>query len=267
MRKLNKIIRRLRYLNIQFQQILSQLNLIYLKNLDSISEIQDDMSPSLRLNFLMSSRNLLLSCLEKKDWHLIPSLIQRESPIPNTWQHQNDTLKWDFDPGDKILDIGSGGHPFSFATHLADKYPSETTHRVESIVTDERPFSEVDIEKMPFKNKEYDFVFCSHVLEHLEDPGSAMRELMRISRKGYIEIPTRLSDILFNFTYLKNHHKWHGLILDNTVILIEWSDSERKKYNHQFFNSIHSEYRNGIQNFSRVTGMFFTPIHVMGWLL
>ena len=104
------------------------------------------MSPSLRSNFLMSSRNLVLSCLEKKDWPLIPSLIQRESLVPNTWQYQNETLKWDFDPSDKILDIGSGGYPFSFATHLADKYTEETSHRTEKVVKDSRPFFQADIE-------------------------------------------------------------------------------------------------------------------------
>ena len=76
-----------------------------------------------------------------------------------------------------------------------------------------------------------------------------MRELMRIGLRGYIEIPTRMSDILFNFTFLENHHKWHGLILNNTVVLTEWSDSERKKYNHRIFDAIHSEYENEMQSF------------------
>ena len=87
---------------------------------------------------------------------------------------------------------------------------------------------------MPFKENEYDFVFCSHVLEHLDYPGNAMRKLMRIGLRGYIEIPIRMSDILFNFTFLENHHKWHGLISNNTVILTEWFELWTKKYNHKF---------------------------------
>ena len=214
-----------------------------------LSQAQQKMCPSLRLNFLISSRDQLLSCLEKKDWHLIPSLVKRDAPIKNNWRYQNENLKWNFNSDMKVLDVGSGGYPFNFATHLADKYTEATSHRTEKVVKDDRPFFQVDIEDLPFKVNEYDFVFCSHVLEHLDCPGDAMRELMRIGSSGYIEIPTRMSDIIFNFTFLENHHKWHGLILNNTVILTEWSDSERKKYSHQMFNAIHSEYENEMQSF------------------
>ena len=35
----------------------------------------------------------------------------------------------------------------------------------------------------------------------------ACREIMRIGGRGYIETPTRTSDIMFNFTKLKGHHR------------------------------------------------------------
>ena len=79
----------------------------------------------------------------------------------------------------------------------------------------------VDIESLPFKENEYDYVFCSHVLQHLDRLGDAMRELMRIGHRDYIEIPTRMSDILFNFTFLENYHRWHHFILNNTLFLTE----------------------------------------------
>ena len=67
-----------------------------------------------------------------------------------------------------------------------------------------------------------------------------MRKLLRIGLRDYIEIPIRMSDFLFNFTFLENHHKWHHLISNNTVFLTEWFDSGRKKYNHRIFDAIHS---------------------------
>ena len=48
--------------------------------------------------------------------------------------------------------------------------------------------------KLPFKDKEFDFVISSHVIEHVEDFEFFLSELERISNKGYIELPTRLGD-------------------------------------------------------------------------
>lgn len=40
-----------------------------------------------------------------------------------------------------------------------------------------------DIYKLPFKNNTFDLVVCTEVLEHLENPRKAYRELLRVSRK------------------------------------------------------------------------------------
>ncbi len=41
-----------------------------------------------------------------------------------------------------------------------------------------------DICNLPFKNNEYDVVFCNHVLEHIPDDRKAMQELFRIMKPG-----------------------------------------------------------------------------------
>ncbi|MEA5583319.1 methyltransferase domain-containing protein [Nodularia harveyana UHCC-0300] len=58
----------------------------------------------------------------------------------------------------------------------------------------------------PFNDKEFDFVFASHVAEHVTKPIKFCTELMRISSRGYIEVPTPLFDNLI----LNNHdgHLW-----------------------------------------------------------
>jgi SAM-dependent methyltransferase len=210
----------------------------------------------------LALRSLLVSSLPPDARHLVPALLERTAPVRNTWTYQNESMQWAFGPDDKILDVGSGGWPFRYATHLADKYPDRTTHRVEAIVTDQRPFFEVDLEKLPFKDKAYDFVFCSHVLEHMGNPGVAMRELMRVARKGYIEVPTRLSDVMFNFTRLPNHHRWHGLVVGTTIVLIEWNDWERRDLGNDFFDALHSSYANPFQDFfERNRDLFFASCH------
>jgi len=40
-----------------------------------------------------------------------------------------------------------------------------------------------DIYKLPYKNNSFDLVICTEVLEHLDNPKKAYRELIRVSRK------------------------------------------------------------------------------------
>ena len=49
---------------------------------------------------------------------------------------------------------------------------------------------------MSLNDNEFDFVIASHVIEHIEDFEFFLKELERISKKGYIELPTRLGDNL-----------------------------------------------------------------------
>lgn len=211
---------------------------------------------------LPSLRSLLADQVPASAWSVIPSLEKRDAPVMSTWTFQNEVMKWDIGSAELVLDVGSGGFPFKRADHLADRYPDQTTHRMEAMVRDARPFFEVDLQGLPFGDKTYDFVFCSHVLEHLDHPGQAIRELMRVGRRGYIEVPTRLSDVMFDFTRLPDHHRWHGLVLGETLVLVEWNDAERRELGSEFFNALHSEYRSPFQDFfERNRDLFFASFH------
>ena len=41
-----------------------------------------------------------------------------------------------------------------------------------------------DICNLPFKDNEFDFIFCNHVLEHIPDDTKAMQELYRVLKPG-----------------------------------------------------------------------------------
>ena len=76
----------------------------------------------------------------------------------------------------------------------------------------DRSFVKITEKKLPFKDKEFDFVIASHVAEHVEDISYFLDELSRVSKKGYIEVPTRLED---NLTFEnKKAHLWH-LVFDD----------------------------------------------------
>ncbi|MCL1491749.1 MAG: class I SAM-dependent methyltransferase [Pseudanabaena sp. Salubria-1] len=163
--------------------------------------------------------------------------------------YQKQYIDFQIKDGDKVLDIGSGGYPFPLATHLADFYEGETTHRKEELKRDDRPFTVCNLELTPFADKEFDFVYCSHVLEHVDDPAQACEELMRIGKRGYIETPSKISDTMFNFTKIPNHHKWHTQVLGNTLIFMEWKPSERRDLGTDyFFHQYHSKWKNPFQD-------------------
>jgi SAM-dependent methyltransferase len=181
---------------------------------------------------------------------------------------QNERMDFGIPEGARVLDVGSGGWPFARATHLADMFPDETTHRREELKRDERPFDIVDIHALPYGDHAFDFVFCSHVLEHLDDPGRAIRELCRVAPRGYIEVPTRLSDVMFNFTGMADHHRWHGLNQSGTLLLTEWTDAERRDLgeNH-FWRLAQSAYHNAFQDhLEKAWDYFFIGIRWEGKL-
>lgn len=165
------------------------------------------------------------------------------------FSYQKRYVNFKIKKGDKVLDIGSGYDPFPLATHLADFYEGETSHRARKLVKDNRPFIKCDIENMPFKDKEFDFVYCSHVLEHVKDPSKACEELMRISKRGYIETPTKTSDILFNIKRGDDHHRWNITIRGNSVIFFPWTEKEKRNTSGYFAEQSESIFKNPVQDF------------------
>lgn len=92
------------------------------------------------------------------------------------------------DAGALVLEVGSGGNPYARANVLLDAYP-ETRERHWVPLTVDRPFVFGFLERLPFRDKAFDFVIASHVLEHSPAPERALAEMARVGRAGYIEVP------------------------------------------------------------------------------
>ena len=103
-------------------------------------------------------------------------------------------------PDWKILDIGCGYTAHEKATVICDIQDLSSFYK-------NKKFIKLDNKNLPFKDKEFDFVIASHVIEHVEDVEYFISELQRISSKGYIELPTILEDNLVFEN--KNDHLWH----------------------------------------------------------
>ena len=89
---------------------------------------------------------------------------------------------------DLVLEVGSGGNPFPRANVLLDAY-EDTQQRHWVPLKIDRPMVLGFVERLPFKDKSFDFTIACHVLEHSANPEQFLRELMRVGKAGYIESP------------------------------------------------------------------------------
>ena len=156
------------------------------------------------------------------------NLIKRPvlRPYPDDYSYQSTFMK-NVPASGIILDISSGHNPFPRATILSDRYLEMTTHRHEPITIDDRPFVLLDVHHLPFKTKSIDYVYCSHVLEHVDDPIQACAEIMRIAKAGYIETPTLMKDALFSWAR-DSTHKWYVVQHRNRLVFFEYDDRRQQ---------------------------------------
>jgi len=129
-------------------------------------------------------------------------------------------------PNDIVLDVGGWACPFNRADWVIDAEPYETRgfyerHGMGKAQGGEKEYFSKDTwiqrdicdkELWPFKNKFFDFSICSHTLEDIRDPLYVCSELIRVSKCGYIEVPSRLIESCRGAENSKivglSHHRW-----------------------------------------------------------
>jgi hypothetical protein len=113
-----------------------------------------------------------------------------------------------------MLDIGGWFAPCKQATHMVDIMPFETLNVAGAYGNGElliRPenYTQLDlggIDRLPFADKQFDFVVCRHTLEDIKDPILISKEMMRVAKAGYIETPHRI----YESTKGVERHWWCG---------------------------------------------------------
>lgn len=133
-------------------------------------------------------------------------------------------------PAWKILDVGPGAIPFSLATEWIDVVERESLSIPGKVVE--------SISETGYSPKRFDYVYCSHVFEHLEKPFPILNELMRIGRSGYIEVPSVHSD--FFFQNGRVHDLWNCLEgAANTLVMVQRQPGEEGLYNFRPMGNLH----------------------------
>jgi ubiquinone/menaquinone biosynthesis C-methylase UbiE len=134
----------------------------------------------------------------------------------------------------KVLDIGSGHRPHIEATHLVDLYLTDDRERGKKLKRVGKTLIQADVEALPFKDKVFDYVYASHVLEHTVDPVEACKELMRVGKAGYIETPDPFFEQGYGYPNKErgwSFHRWFVWVdADRTLIFERKTEESGDQY-------------------------------------
>jgi len=154
-----------------------------------------------------------------------PATVHAKFAQGRRW-YQEQFIDFDIFKGASVLDIGCGPFPFVEATTVCDRFEDETIHRRGDLRTDGKAFVVADVAVLPFDDKSFEFVYCSHVLEHVEDPIAACSEITRVGKRGYVETPNFMKDALF-CQAAGMSHRWHTIAQRDTLYFFEYSERQK----------------------------------------
>lgn len=132
-----------------------------------------------------------------------------------------------------MLDVGCGSSPKGDVN--MDLFYTRSPHTSKIIEPKEiKNFVIADAHRIPFRNKVFDCVYCSHVLEHLIIPTLCLNEIKRIMKIMVIfKIP--------NNPILNEYHKH----------LYSWSKTSFNNLLIKFFESIEISTTTNLENFRK----------------
>jgi len=124
-----------------------------------------------------------------------------------------------------VLDVGGGASPFPRANYVIDAMPfskigSGSDGNIHQKLNEPIRYNAdrwvqwdiCDRQRWPFEDKQFDFAICSHVLEDIRDPIWVCSEIQRVSKAGYIEVPSRVVEQSKGVENPRHagyyHHRW-----------------------------------------------------------
>jgi SAM-dependent methyltransferase len=155
------------------------------------------------------------------NWQRLSPRRVRQGITRRLWSEPQHRYPDDTPPleGLNVVDLGCGLNPHPAARTVVEPF-LEPVSRFEGSVTPQaftargiRFVQQRMDSDLPFRDKEFDFAICSHAIEHVEDPGKACSEMIRIAKAGLITAPFLFSDLLFGRPY----HRW--LVVDRGGVL------------------------------------------------
>lgn len=174
--------------------------------------------------------------------------------ILRTWRSRLRLLdRMEIGARDRVLEVGSGQNPSPRADVLCDRFLVDDTERNAQAVRIDRPFVAGDIYRLPFRDRAFDYVICSHVLEHLERPEDAVAELTRVAPRGYIETPSRVNEKVLSYPF----HRW--MVTEEDGVL-RFREKERAVWDEE----VNAWFRELGSRFPPLYDFFFANLHELG---
>jgi len=124
---------------------------------------------------------------------------------------------------DKVLEIGPGGTPYFRSDVFLEKSFNEEEFKRQrgntAALNSDKKTVFYEGGNFPFHNKEFDYVICSHVVEHVpaEELPLFIEEIQRVGKKGYIEFPTIMYDYIYN---IREHVNLMNLDSDDCILFM-----------------------------------------------
>ena len=177
----------------------------------------------------------------------------KENLFQKFWHHRRfaEVLKVAIPVEGPVLDIGC--HSGTFTKQILSKIGTKEIYGIDispaaiKRAKEKIPFGHfivADAEELPFENDFFNGVFCLEVLEHVDDPGAALKEINRVLKKGgYVVmlVPTdnRLFKIVW-FMWTFYYPVWkhaHVQSFQNNVLEKLMKEAGLKIENVKIFNS------------------------------
>lgn len=87
--------------------------------------------------------------------------------------------------GFPVLEVGPGTVPLGCATHFIDCVEEKKINTVNI---------DIDTDRFPFDDHQFKLIYSRHVLEDIQNPDAAFREMTRVAEYGFIETPSPFAE-------------------------------------------------------------------------
>lgn len=169
---------------------------------------------------------------------------------------------------DRVLEIGPGGEPYPrsdvfLELEIADESISLAQRGYQQKLKTNKPVIYYNGNNFPFKDAEFDYVICSHVIEHVPDVEYFLKEMFRVAKRGYLAYPS----IYYDYIYKINEHvnvlfkKGNTLYwMKQTEIGLDMFNKIRKFYHNATFKNYWVE---GCQSLWTQEFEWNSPFHIV----
>jgi hypothetical protein len=120
-----------------------------------------------------------------------------------------------------VLDVGAGQEAHPRADVVVDKYVVDDFERGAGLDLT-KALVVADGHALPFADGAFRYAIAAHVVEHATDPVRFAAELSRVADAGFVQVPSRESELTFGWRF----HPWLVDLEDGTLVFHPRGDAE-----------------------------------------